>query len=172
MKFEVKLISGLLSADRDLLDQSKKILQERYGRIDAESETIPFDFTKYYDEELGSGVLRQFVSFDYMFSPEAIRRIKCEAVLLEKEKFSIAGKRKVNIDPGFVALDKMVLATTKDATYRIYLGDGIHAQVTLFFKDKTFQPWEWTYQDYKTDMAIEFFNKVREIYRAGIRGKG
>lgn len=84
-------------------------------------------------------------------------------------KSSVNGKRRVNIDPGFVALDKMALATTKDATYRIYLGNGIYVQSTLYFQQKTFHPWPWTYSDYKMDMSIEFFNKVRELYKSALK---
>lgn len=161
---EVKLITGLLSADKNILSKAKKILEKYYGPIDLESPVIPFDFTDYYDEELGKGILRQYLSFIRLIRPEYISRIKRHTIRIER-RFIVDGKRKVNIDPGFVALDKLVLATTKDATYRIYLGKGIYAQSTLFFQKGSFNPWQWTYPDYRSDMAIEFFNRVREIYK-------
>lgn len=164
----VKLISGLLSADKTLLSKAKQLLEKYLGPIDLESPIIPFNFTDYYDEELGKGILRQYISFQTLIMPEYISKIKRLTIRLER-KFMVEGKRKVNIDPGFVSLDKLVLATTKDATYRIYLGKGIYAQSTLFFQNKTFNPWQWTYPDYRTDITIEFFNNVRNIYKTSIK---
>lgn len=161
---KAKLIAGLLSADRNILSEAKQILKRFYGPIDSESPIIPFDFTDYYNEELGEGILRQYISFSRLVPPEYISRIKRQTIRIER-KFMIDNKRRINIDPGFVALDKLVLATTKDATYRIYLGKGIYAQSTLFFQNGSFYPWNWTYPDYRTDMAIEFFNMVRNVYK-------
>lgn len=160
----VKLIAGLLYADKDILSKVKKSLLRHFGPIDKESPVIPFDFTDYYNEELGEGILRQYISFSRLVLPEYISRIKRQTIRIER-KFALNGKRKINIDPGFVALDKLVLATTKDATYRIYLGKGIYAQPTLFFQNGSFYPWNWTYPDYRTDMAITFFNMVRNVYK-------
>jgi hypothetical protein len=69
------------------------------------------------------------------------------------------------LDPGYVTLAKMVLATTKDFAHRLYLGDGIYAESTLRFRKKQFEPWEWTYPDYRTDEYREFFGRVRECYK-------
>ena len=161
---KVKLISGLLSPDNNLLVKSKQILIKKYGPIDLESPIIPFTFTNYYNEEIGEGILRQYISFTKLIKPDDIAKIKNTTIKIEN-KFRIKGNRKVNIDPGFVTLDKMVLATTKDATYRIYLGSNIYAQSTLYFENKSFHPWQWTYADYKAETAIAFFNKVRQNYR-------
>lgn len=160
----VKLIAGLLSADKILLPKAKQLLEKYFGLIDLESPIIPFNFTDYYNEELGNGILRQYISFQRLIKPEYISKIKRLTIRLER-KFMAEGKRRVNIDPGFISLDKLVLATTKDATYRIYLGKGIYAQSALFFQNKSFCTWQWTYPDYKAEMAIGFFNKVREIYK-------
>jgi hypothetical protein len=80
-----------------------------------------------------------------------------------EKRFSIANKRQINIDPGYLSLDKVVLATHKDYSHRLYLGKGIYGEVTLFFKDKTFNPFPWTYPDYRTHEYINFFNDAREI---------
>lgn len=165
--YKVKLISGLLSAKEDLLIRAKQFLAKRYGPIDLESPIIPFDFTDYYDEELGKGILRQYISFKTLIRPEYIGRIKRQTIRIER-KFMVGNNRKVNIDPGYVGLEKMVLATTKGGTYRIYLGLGIYAQSTLYFEKKSFHPWPWTYPDYRTQTAIEFFNKVRACSKMNI----
>lgn len=161
---KVKLISGLLCPDEGLLTEAKKYLAKFFGKIDMESPIVPFDLTDYYNEEMGEGIKRQYISFDKLISPEYIAAIKRQTIKIEK-KFSSGVKRKINIDPGFVSLDKMVLATTKDATYRIYIGKGIYAQSTLYFKDGSFHPWPWTYEDYKSEMSIKFFSNVRDLYK-------
>ena len=166
-QIKVKLIAGLLSAKEVLLEQAKNLLVEKYGNIDFQSSIFPFDFTTYYDEELGSGVLRQYISFDGLINAGDMGKIKRETNALESE-FKISGNRKVNIDPGYVALDKMVLATTKDATYRIYLGEGIYAQSTYYFEANSYRPWQWTYKDYCSKTAIEFFNEVRTHYKSAL----
>ena len=79
--------------------------------------------------------------------------------------------RIINIDPGYLDLSKLILASTKDYKHRIYLTKGIYAEVTLFYQDKTFCPWEWTYPDYKTGEYIEIFNRIRQIYAEQIKEK-
>jgi len=161
---KVKLVAGLLSADIGLLAQARKTLQKYFGPSDAASPVIPFNFSSYYDKELGSGIQRQFVSFSRLIKPAHTADIKLLTMRIEK-KFTVKGNRKVNIDPGYIVLDKLVVSTSKDATYRIYLGKGIYAQSMLFFMDGGFKAWEWTYPDYKSEMAITFFNRVRKDYK-------
>lgn len=161
----VKLIFGLLSNSEGLLKQAKLFLAKKYGPVDLESPVIPFDFTDYYDDELGKGILRQYISFARPIRPEYIGKIKRQTIRIE-HRFKIKARRKVNIDPGYVALDKMVLATTKGGTYRIYMGKGIYAQSTLYYEKGSYRPWQWTYPDYKSQTAITFFNKVRAIYKS------
>ena len=160
----VKLICGLLAGDLEWLVRAKEILSGRFGPIDHESESIPFDFTVYYQKELGPNITRQYVSLKKLIDPGELATIKLTTNRMEDE-LSEDGVRKVNLDPGYLDLSKMVLATTKDATYRVYLADGISGQATLYFEGGTYRPWEWTYADYRTDTAIAFFNLVREGYK-------
>ncbi len=160
----VKLICGLLASGLDRLERGKAVLEERFGPVDRESETFPFDFTAYYVRELGEGILRRYLSFENLIDPGQLAGIKLETNRLEGE-LSEEGKRTVNLDPGYLDLAKMVLATTKDATYRVYLGRGIYAQSTYYFQNGSYHPWDWTYADYRTPAAIGFFNGVREKYK-------
>jgi len=160
----VKLISGLLAGDPGWLNRAKDLLSGRYGLIDHESECIPFDFTSYYQKELGPDIIRQYISFENLIDPGDLASIKLTTNRMEKE-LSEDGVRKVNLDPGYLDLSKMVLATTKDATYRVYLGQGISGQSTYYFERGTYRLWQWTYADYRTDTAIEFFNRVRSGYK-------
>ena len=91
-----------------------------------------------------------------------IKKNKIEA------KNSFSGKRVINIDPGYLDLSKLVLFSTKDYTHRIHVGSGIFAEVTLFYKDKNFTAWPWTYPDYKTKDYLSIFNTMRDIYKKDI----
>ena len=167
----VKLVCGLLAGSRELLSLGKEKLSSRFGSLDLENPEMPFDFTAYYEKELGPGLLRQYVSFENLVPRGELASIKLSTNRMEMEA-SREGKRAFNLDPGYLDLSKMVLASTKDATYRVYLGEGIYGQPTYFYRDKTYRPYDWTYPDYRSETAISFFNRVREIYKGRLRGNG
>lgn len=160
----VKFIIGFLWQDDLLLEKCKKKLTEHFGEIDFESSAIDFTFTNYYNGEIGDKIKRQYVSFSKLIEPGDINAIKVFTNDIE-QKFAKGEKRPVNIDPGYVDLSKLVLASTKDATYRIYAKDGMYLQSTLYFEGKTFKPWPLTYADYRSNHAIEFFTLVRNHYK-------
>ena len=95
-----------------------------------------------------------------------------DAELEEQFFFKDTKNRRINLDPGYVSASKMVLASTKDHAHRIYLGKGIFAEITLRYYQKTFQPWEWTYPDYRTQEYIDLFNQIRKIYMQQLRESG
>jgi hypothetical protein len=159
----VKLIVGFIFKELSALNAARRILEEHFGNIDFESEILAFDYTDYYEKELGKGLNRRFISFKKLLHPETLPEIKIATNRIEK-KLSVVLKRKINIDPGFLDLAKLILATTKDYKHRIYLKRGIFAEVTLFYEGKSFRAWEWTYPDYRTEKYLEIFNKIREIY--------
>lgn len=158
-----KFFIGFISNDTALFQKVKTILIKKFGPTDIESNILEFNSTTYYNKEMGEGLKRKFLSFNRLVNLEDINITKILSNKLEK-KFSIEGKRRINIDPGYITLSKVSLLTTKDYYHRIYLGKGIYGEVTLYYKDKTFRPFEWTYPDYKSKDYIDFFNKVREIY--------
>jgi hypothetical protein len=163
----VKLITGMIASSENLFAEASDILSEYYGSVDYMSRTLPFDYTKYYEKEMGKGLIRQFVSFANLISPRDIADIKLRAIEIEKS-FVLPGKRrKINIDPGYIDGAKLVLATTKNYDHRIYLDNGIYAEVTLHYRKGSFMPWEWTYPDYRSKEYIDIFNRIREIYLCG-----
>jgi len=171
----VKLICGLLAGRPEWLEQTRERLERAFGPVDLESETWPFDFTDYYAQEMGGGLLRRFFSFRELIDPENIVETKHATNRMEQALASdIQGgpSRPVNIDPGYVSLSKLVLATTKDYAHRVYLRAGIYAEATLRWRGGTFQPWEWTYPDYRTDNYIRFFGRVRELYVEQLAERG
>ena len=160
----VKLIIATFTSRLELFQEIETELEKKYGEIDFKGPVFDSNHTDYYQEEMGFGLKKKFISFKNLISPEKINSIKLFTNKLES-KYSKEGKRIVNIDPGYVDNSKLVLASTKNYYHRIYLGKGIYAEVTLFFKEKSFQQLPWTYPDYKTDASIDIFNKIREIYR-------
>jgi len=164
---KVKVFFGLLFSDASVFQDAVEDIAGVYGRCDSESPAIEFNFTTYYQPEMGAGLKRKFISVEPLFSPEAIVEIKNFSIAAEK-KYAREGKRRINIDPGYLTCAKLVLATTKDFAHRIYLGDGIFAEVTLLCKEKGFVLLPWTYPDYKTPAYQDYFMKVKRIYKRQI----
>ena len=163
----VKLISGIIFSQSEFFIKAKNELINRYGEVDFESISFPFKYTDYYQAEMGKILWRKFISFKLLINPEKIVSIKLFTNKLE-EKFFFPNslRRRVNIDPGYLVLSKLILATTKNFIHRVYLGKGIYAEITLrYFKGKGFQPGEWTYPDYKSREYLEVFSFVRSIYQ-------
>ncbi len=138
-------------------------LRETLGPIFRVSDWWPFEYTDYYEEEFGSPLVRAFFFFG-LRSQEDLVNIKHRAYEIE-QSFVENGKRQVNLDPGYLLLSRLVLSTFKDFAHRIYLGRGVFAEVTLIFKEGSFQPLPWTYPDYSDPKVITLFNEVREEYK-------
>lgn len=167
---KVKLIIGLISSDEELFSEIERLLARKFGQSDYLSKTLPFNLTDYYEEELGKNLKRKFISFKKLIKPDLLPQIKIFTNKIEK-KFSLLNKRKINIDPGYLSPGKLILATTKDYGHRIYLEKGIFAEVTLFYKNNSFNDWQWTYPDYKTKSYIEIFNHLYKIYLTELRSE-
>jgi Domain of unknown function (DUF4416) len=161
----VKLIMGLIFTPEASVATVRQQLEATYGRIDLETTVLPFVWTRYYEREMGPTLQRQFWSFDALIAAAALAGIKRQTNATERTFAGYGGQRRVNLDPGYIDLAKLVLATTKDQQHRLYLGQGIYAEVTLRFTGGRFIPWEWTYPDYRTAEYLAFFDAVRRRYR-------
>jgi hypothetical protein len=161
--YPAKLIVGFIFKDKIFYHKSRIILEKTFGKIDFESQILSFFHTDYYQKEIGSNLFRKFISFKKLIQIEQLSKIKVFTNKVEN-KLSLDSRRQINIDPGYLDMAKLVLASTKDYKHRIYLDRGIYAEITLFYQDKTFQPWEWTYPDYRTSDYIRIFNQIRQLY--------
>ena len=167
---DVKLISSLFSAQRDLIDCVIANLVSRFGPPDWTSPMLPFDRTRYYAREMGWPLYRRFISFHNLIRPEQIVDIKLSTNDMEGCHLE-DGRRRINIDPGYVSLERLILATGKNYIHRIYLTKGIYADLTLIYhKEGGFRPLDWTYRDYADPDVIASFNHVREQYKRQLRG--
>jgi hypothetical protein len=171
----VKLLIALLSAEIDILTKAKQALEQRYGLTDAASAVLPWNTTDYYRDEMGEGLLRQFLAFERLISPEDIARIKLETNAEESALSSAASSatpRRVNLDPGYIDAAKLVLASTKNQAHRLYLSQGVYAEVTLLYHHKAFHPFMYTYEDYRWPETHEFLRRVRKRYLEQLREAG
>lgn len=157
-----KVIVGIITRDLDVLASAQALLEKELGPVEQTSPVIDFDFTDYYEVEMGKNLLRLWLSFDRPVISDQLLEIKLAVMAIEEKFIDANGKRRINLDPGILTLCKLVLATTKNYYHRIYLGKGIHAEVTLFYRHNNFQPLDWTYPDYRTDTALNFFKLVRK----------
>lgn len=160
-----KLFFALLADSHDLIAEVRHRLELDYSPVETASDPVDFTHTRYYEGEMGPGLIRQWIGTQQpIFLPELVGTKRYTNQL---EQFhGRDGRRRINIDPGYVTLSKVVLATTKDYDHRIYVRDGIYEEVTLHYRRSDgFRPWPWTYPDYQTDIALEFFRRVRSHLR-------
>jgi len=157
--------AGVLLSDISLLDEGKKSLESIFGPIDLQTRVIPFTHTSYYNSEMGEHIVRLWVRFSGMFDPEHLYKWKIESNHIEETWAHMEADislRRINIDPGYVTEAKIVLASTKNFSHRIYLRSGIYAEVTLNYRrDRGWQFFDWTYPDYKEKTALDFFTLAR-----------
>jgi hypothetical protein len=171
---QVKLICGMIGADPDLMRRARKMMTREFGETDATSDIWPFDATDYYEPEMGPDLKRWFVSFADLVSPERIAEFKRWTMDLEgrlaEDCLRPRDQRVVNLDPGYVAPSKLVLATTKDHAHRIYLERGIYAEVTLQYTKGRWVAWPWTYPDYAAETYHPFLLSVRNRLMEQLEG--
>jgi hypothetical protein len=166
-----KLFMSLIASENDIFHQGVKDLCSTFGEADTISERLPFHFTDYYTREMGKPLFRHFMTFERLIPIPSLPDIKQATHRLE-EKYAVpSGNRRLNIDPGYIRLEHVILATTKGYTHRPYLRDGIYADLTLIYRNKSFQPLEWTYPDYRQEGVITLFNQFRKKYLEGLRGR-
>ena len=159
----VKLICGLLFKDEAWADKAITILRRYFGEVDFQSESVPFTQTAYYEKELGPCLFRKFLAFRRLIEPSSLADIKLITNRIEN-RLSRKGKRTVNLDPGYLELAKLILASTKNYSHRIYLGKGIYAELTLMYRGNKFFPLEWTYPDYRTEWSLRVMQDIRQVY--------
>lgn len=164
----VVLFCGLLSTSEGRLAEAVQTLIARYGRIAEQTAILPWNHTSHYIQEMGKPLLRQFVFFEEKIPPERLPAIKRETIAIEiASSVTRDGQpcRTVNLDPGYLHPAKVVLATTKDFSHRLYLGDGIFGEVTLIYQKniQSFVPLATAYPDFGSQSYITLFNKARKF---------
>jgi len=158
-----KLIIGLFMKETELFAHAFPLLEESFGGADMVGSWFDFDYTSYYEKEMGGPLFRRMVVFESMIPQYGLAGIKKTCSRLES-RYEKDGRRRVNIDPGYLLASRFVLATGKDYAHRICIGEGVYADLTLIYKDRDYTPLEWTYPDYADRRMRDFLLKARAKY--------
>lgn len=156
-----RIFCSLIFTPELVLTETLDALIQVWGPLEYVSRRLPFSYTKYYAKEMGDLLSRKFVTFLNRVSQDSLHVLKGSANRVERLFLNAAGGREVNIDPGLLLPDKLVLATTKPCAHRPYLSDGIYADLTLVFQNGSFQALPWTYPDYASEETIHMLNTLR-----------
>lgn len=159
----VKPIASLIMARRDLGGAVMRRLAEYFGPPDLVSPWRPFTATAYYNREMGPHLDRRVASFLHLADPAHLARWKRFTNSVEKN-LSLGGRRLVNLDIGYVARERLVLATGKNYTHRLYLEQGIYGDLTLVYSQDLFQPLPWSYPDYAAEEMLALLALIRRKY--------
>jgi hypothetical protein len=155
------LFIAVLYSKKEIFNVVVPMLSARSGEILFISPESSWDHSQYYDKELGKPVYRRFIFFKTLFAPETLPDKKLETNAIERV-YSQNGKRMINLDPGYIMLSRVVLASAKDYSHRIYLGKGIYGELALYYEGNSFNPLPYTYQDYRDRRCLEVFEKARK----------
>jgi hypothetical protein len=167
-----KYFVGLLSSDARLLSTVENDLSGILGAVEARSEILPWTTSRYYENEMGCGLLRRFISFAPLACPGELAAVKLKAQQTEAKYCDQSARgmsRRVNLDPGYVDTAKVVLASTKNAGHRIYIGSGIYAETTLLYYNGALQSCHYTYPDFRWPQTLSFLCSVRDSYLQQLR---
>ena len=163
-----KLIVGLLAGRAEVLAAATEALAALYGRIELASPQWPFSFTDYYQDQMGSDLLRQFLAFEKLIGPADIVAIKRRTNLMEEEltgRFAGGPPRPVNIDPGYLTEGKLVLASAKGLAHRVYMDQGIYGEITLSYVHGRWVGHPYTFPDYGSGLYDGFLMEARDNLR-------
>ncbi|HNS31788.1 MAG TPA: DUF4416 family protein [bacterium] len=164
--YPVKMFCGVIYSREDVFSVVKEILVARFGETDIEAGPFAFDFTDYYREEMGDNLLRRFLSFKMLVQPDQCHEWKYFTNQVEEKYFVPSTcRRRVNIDPGYMNLSRVILLSTKDYFHRIYLQSGIFAESTLYYRNDDYSFFPWTYPDYQSQEYLDFFRSMRVVYK-------
>jgi hypothetical protein len=167
----VKLVCGVIYKEEALYEEVRDRLIGEWGPLDRESSAFAFDFTDYYEPEMGPNLKRRFMSSAGLVGPEILPQAKLRTIELEEavRRETGAAGRPVNIDPGYLTASALIMATAKAFSHRIPLGRGIYAHLEFLFTKTGVKTLDWTYPDFRREPCQDFFRTVRELYLRRLR---
>lgn len=166
------LIVAHFSCQSEVLSWSQEVLTKLFGPVSLVSELFPFSETDYYSKTMGDDLKLQMLCFEEVICPDQLASIKQQTNQIEADYAAVsaaAEKRPLNLDPGYITASKFVLATTKDASHRIYLKDGIFAETTLGYVKGAWRAFQWTYPNYQRADYQQFLCTCRKLFLERMR---
>jgi len=165
----VRRIVSAIFSDRASLSGAVEALAQEHGGVRQLGQEMSFDFTDYYESEMGGNLRRGFFEVEGLVSSEELVALKRFTSDVERRVAAPDGRRRVNLDPGILSAERLVLASTKNAPHRLYLGRGIYAELTLVYQSGGFQALPWTYPDYASEAVRGLLCDVRKRYLAELK---
>ena len=165
---QVKLVIGFLYHERNMYRKAMEKVQERWGIGDYQSQEYFFDLTDYYETEMGKPIFRSFNSYSALIDPGSLAEIKLATNQIEEE-IAESGKRRVNLDPGYIDYDKLVLASAKYNYQKIYLSEGIYADITMFYRKGRYIAADWAFPDFKQGIYENDLLQIRHLYKQQLK---
>ncbi len=162
----VKAIYGVLYKERGIFEKNVALIESQFGPVDFLSEEFPFIETDYYESEMGADLIRRYLSLDKLILPETLVTMKLLSNQWE-EDFAINGNRRINLDPGYITGANLILASTKNFYQRVYLSEGIYAEVTMHYCHGDYHKLPWTYPDYFNHKDV--FQQIRRMYMGQLK---
>lgn len=166
----VKLVAAVLKTPDAPFDSARKAMAAQWGAIDFEGEDCPFDMTDYYEPEMGKGLARRWLAFAQLKlpAPETLAAMKHQAFSLE-QSFAQDGRRTINIDVGYMDTNKVVLASFKYMAQKMFIGQGIWADPVCYYRKGRFEPFPWSFLDFKAKCYDKVLVAIREQYKRQLR---
>ena len=168
----VRMFVGIIYNTQSRIKDCINQLESEFGSILLSSPIYDFNGTDYYESEMGKILYRKFISFQKLIKRDEIVEIKLFTNMLEEKHSTDSNKKRtINLDPGYLAPEHLILATGKGYYHRPYLGKGVYADLTLAYQGNSFKTFEWTYPDYKFDYIQKFFLDLRDNYLSELKDK-
>ncbi len=163
-----KLVVSLLMQKAELISSVAEDMLKALGDIDVVSKWMPFNYTHYYEKEMGAPLQRRVFAFKSLIEQDALASIKLLTNAIE-QRYAVGGKRQINIDPGYLLRSRFILATGKNYAHRVYIGQGIYADLTLIYQKGAYRKLPWTYPDYADTEMRTFLASLRRKYIADLK---
>lgn len=162
-----------VAAAGPVLEELQPVLESTFGPLEPPSPVYCFShFSTYYDAEAGGPVWKFLVGLRELLPSDQIVSVKLAAERLQWERATPDQgrlRRRFNLDPGYVNGWQVVLSTVKNHGHRLYLGQGVFAEVSLLFREGAFHSLPWTYPDYRTPLVLTYLGRLRQRYLSQVR---
>ena len=163
------LVIAALHTGQDVCSQARALLERQLGPVRQVGPELAFGWTDYYESEMGPGLSRCFLAAERLVPPGSLADLKRLTDRIEGALSRPDGNRRINLDPGLLNLHNFVLASTKCQPQRIYLRDGIYAEVTLHYSGGRFEPLTRTYPEYRSEGTLDLLTGLRQEYKGFLR---
>lgn len=157
----VFVVGILAQPDRDVA-RPLQLMDDQFGPRYLDAEPYDFDFTDYYHEEHGAPLSRRWSVYESLFDPEQLPSRKRTAMSIEDRFTDGDENRYFNVDVGYVTGSSFVLASRKNHSHRIYLGQGIYGEVTLRYEQGEWREGPHTYPEFSSPGQVEWLDDARE----------